>query len=305
MDQGPDSIDPPETVPPDTEGLPATESLNVAPPTWPMIDAPAPPSGWTLPVGPGSAVPPPPPTRGRRILEVALWIAGLAALAILTVVWFGRDRSSSGSSDSYVAGYVAAQLVISIAIGAGAIFLFRVVQRRNGNTRPSWAWALVIASVVYIVVGRPPASTASSAPAVSPSPGSYSRVVSPYVTSPTTSADTTFVDTLRSQAVANGFTLDSAARIVGPDGKLDAFLVVYDATDTSSDPAAAVSGAVDELTKESVSPTVTSVDGRSVIMANVGQNWEAAWFDGSFYALVIAGDQASASAIAKAVLDAH
>ena len=67
-----------------------------------------------------------------------------------------------------------------------------------------------------------------------------------------------------------------------------------------------MTGFLGSLKEQSVSPAMTSVDGRTVAsFSATGGGWNATWFESAFFVEILTSTDPSSKTLVKAVLDAH
>ena len=272
-------------------------------PVW-VSDDTGPQTGWTLPGQAPVARARTPLTRGGQILRVATWVAGLAGLGFLAL---GGTRLRSGeTSSAYAVGYTLGGLGVALAIGAGVKVLLDRARASSGHPPLSWAWAMPVAAAVLSFQLVTPGSGSGSVPRASNPPASeYVRIAAPYTLVPPTSEDGDLVAKLQAVVGQHGFTDVRAVRILDTDRTLAGYLLVISGDDFSGDLDQAMAGMLDSINKRSISPAITSIDGRSVVLYPANGVWNASWFDGHISATVVAADKESVGTLAKAVLDSR
>jgi hypothetical protein len=232
-------------------------------------------------------------------------------LAIVAIFTVGKTPVRSGeTSDAYATGYVLGSLFAPIVIGLAVVFLIRRVRGSSGHRPITWAWSMPIAIAIVLlsVVGtasRAGAGSSSTPGATNPPAESYMRIAPPYAIAATTADDADMVAQLRTSVGQHGITDASAGRILASDKTLAGFVIVLVGGDFSSSPDEAMAGLVQSTTERSISPSFTTIDGRSTAVYPANGVWSASWFDGHFAVTVVAADADGVSALAKAVLDAH
>ena len=275
------------------------------PPPGPMYAPPQPTTGWVIPGQPGE-VPDSPPVRRNPIVVIVGWALGLALLGAVAVIEAAPRFRALGRGDGYATGYALGAVGAALLIGVVVKILFERVRRSNGGRRVAWVWVLPIAAVILVAESTTASGAPSSAPlATNPPASAYTRIVAPYTLVPATVDDAQLVAKMKEAVGQGGFTDSTVVRVLGGDRSFAGYLIVVAGSDTSSDPQSVMAGMLDSFAERSVSPDMTTIDGRTVAVFSASGAWSAAWFDRNFFATVVAGDQASVQAIAKAVLDAR
>jgi hypothetical protein len=193
-----------------------------------------------------------------------------------------------------------------LILGVGAVFLLDRARASSGHPRLSWAWALPVAAVVLASQFIGSSSTARATPTASNPPASaYARITPPYTLVDPVAQDADIVARMQAIVGQHGFTDAKALRIIDADRTLAGYFLVVSGRDLSGSIDGAMAGMLEEFKLRSITPTIKTIDGRSVALIDVGANWDASWFDGHFAATVVAADEESAGVLAKAVLDAQ
>lgn len=251
------------------------------------------------------------PIHRHPVLRVAVWIVGLIGLALLALVDARVHQRAGGAADASY-GYAAGLLVGAMAMGLLVAFVVGRVRRSGTKRSIAWTWSLPVAAVVLVAstAALPVPSSATQGGTATPTgsapPASaYVKISTPYSLGPTTSADADFVTQTEATVGQAGITDAKVVRVIGADGSFTGYLTVIVSADAAADPQGALAGMLDSLKQQSITPTTTTIDGRSVSLFNGPGTSGAAWFDSVFVVDVLATDQATASAIAKAVLDAQ
>ena len=261
------------------------------------------------------------PLRARHpALRAAIWTVGLLGLAVLALGSTRLREQGGPITDSYTQGYLLGALIgallVELLVGVGAVYLLNRARRTSGHMSLDWAWSMPIAAVVLTVSmagssgAASPLSPLSPGPsaaslATAPAPAVYDRIATPYTLGPTTSTDTPLIAQAQSGVGQNGISGANVVRVIGPNGSFSGYLLVIVSSSAALNPRGALAGMLDSLSQQSIAPSTTTLDGRPVYLFALGPNTSAVWLDGVFFADVIAADQTTALAIAKAVLDAQ
>lgn len=291
--------------------LTETELADLQPglPVMPVhADPPAPPIPGTT--APGWAQPPPatgprqtrPPS--NPIVLAIVWVISLAGLGLLALVVARLGTRGESSSTTY--GYAIGALLAGLGIGFVVVFLIDRVRASGGHAKVSWIWAMPVAAVVLAsrLGASSPAVTFVQASA--PPAESYFRISKPFTLGPTTTEDADLVNRLNSTYGNMGLTDAKVERILNADRSLAGFLVVVASADLVAGTDGAMTGFLGSLKEQSVSPAMTSVDGRTVAsFSATGGGWNATWFESAFFVEILTSTDPSSKTLVKAVLDAH
>jgi hypothetical protein len=281
-----------------------------------LLPGPTPaPSGWI--VAEQSSQSTTKPLRERNlVVQIGVWLVGILGIAILALASAGlRSRSSTGTGafgTGYEVGLVVGSLVAGLGVGLVVVFFVARARRKAGHPPLSFAWSLPVAAAVLFVslagqqaTPSPVLGPGATPAATSPSARSYNKISSPYSLGPTTSADAAVVTQISSGVGKSGITDASVERVSDSSAVLRGYLVVLVVPGASGNSQDFIKGFLESMSESSISPTTSTIDGRSVFVFAQGSVNGVAWLDGDFFVEVIGADQASGNAIAKAVLDAH
>jgi hypothetical protein len=254
------------------------------------------PSGW---VATGQAQPATKPLRERHpIVQIIVWAAGILGVGLIAVV--ATNLEGRTGTSAYQLGRIFGTFVFGIGVALVVVFFVARVRRNAGQTPIDWAWTLPIAAVLMLV------AVVAATPALTIPPAtSYDRISSPFSLGPTTGADAALVANLTSSIGKSGISDVSVVRVLDATSTRVGYLIVIAAPGASSDANEALQGMLDGLREASISPTSSTIDGRSVSEFTEGQASGAIWLDGDFFVEVVATDPSGASTLAQAVLDAR
>jgi hypothetical protein len=268
------------------------------------------PSGW---VATGQAQPATKPLRERHpIVQIIVWVAGILGVGLVAVV--ATNLEGRTGTSAYQLGRIFGTFVVGFGVALVVVFFVARARRNAGHMPIDWAWTLPIAAILILVAAGgtlrtaspPPAPAAAATPAPTiPRAASYDRISSPYSLGPTTSADAALVANLTSSIGQSGISDVSVVRVLDASSTRVGYLIVIDAPGASSDASQAFQGMLDGLQQASISPTSSTIDGRSVSEFTEGQASGAIWLDCDFFVEVVATDPSGAGTLAKAVLDAR
>lgn len=300
----------------------ATDSAAPAPPPAAQPVEPEPVGGWVRPapmpgpsgwVATGQAQPATKPLRERHpIVQIIVWAAGILGVGLIAVV--ATNLEGRTGTSAYQLGRIFGTFVFGIGVALVVVFFVARVRRNAGQTPIDWAWTLPIAAVLMLVAvgGTSRTTSPAAAPTVAATPAltippatSYDRISSPFSLGPTTGADAALVANLTSSIGKSGISDVSVVRVLDATSTRVGYLIVIAAPGASSDANEALQGMLDGLREASISPTSSTIDGRSVSEFTEGQASGAIWLDGDFFVEVVATDPSGASTLAQAVLDAR
>jgi hypothetical protein len=235
-----------------------------------------------------------------------VWVVGLLGLGVLAATVTALRPGNLGIPGATQDAVIFGRLVGAVLVGLGVLFVIDRARRWSGRRPFGSIWALPIAAVAMLL----PLGVPAAAPGGTPTPGVrtaavYARVVAPYSITPTTSADAALVSRVHTK-VGDGDVTDAVVvRVASPGHPFIGYVIVLFRADRSGDPQGGLTEMLNALARQSLSPDVTTIDGRSVALFSVNGDWAAPWADGPFYVEVDAADRFSASSIATAVLGAQ
>ena len=290
---------------------PAAQPIETEPVSGWVLAAPTPgPSGW---VAASQAQPATKPLRERHpIVQVVVWVVGMLGLGVVAIG--ATNLEGRTGTAAYQMGRISGTFIFGFGVALVVVFFVARARRNAGHASIDWAWTLPIAAVLILVAAGgaqrttspAPAPAASATPPATTSPAkSYDRISSPFSLGPTTSADADLVANLTSSIGTSGISDVSVVRVLDASSTRVGYLIVIAAPGASSDANQAFQGMLDGLRESSISPTSSTIDGRSVSEFAEGQASGAIWLDGDFFVEVVATDPSGAGTLAKAVLDAR